>query len=203
MGETCSKTRILSMVVVVLALVLVAVVVAFIYRETRGRRRRTELNENNVKALYPVYFRDQEEQDAFQESFFESFYSNRTVIKPTVDSEQACSFNCTFYPVRQKRMAQNGVQHGCCISNARFHFPTNHTNIKGQVRTFLQFGTKKQYFTVHACTALIGCTGCVCSQEKNFAPAVVLKIGVQKVDDIEDTEIDYFSFPGCCKCINT
>ena len=46
----------------------------------------TELNENTVKDLYPAFFRSQEEQRVFKESFQQSFYFNRTVIQPTVNS---------------------------------------------------------------------------------------------------------------------
>ncbi|KAH3750981.1 hypothetical protein DPMN_185521 [Dreissena polymorpha] len=94
MGETCHKTRILSVVVAALVLVLAAVVAAFIYRETRSINDQmgghadmwTELNENTVKDLYPAFFRSQEEQRVFKESFQQSFYFNRTVIQPTVNS---------------------------------------------------------------------------------------------------------------------
>ncbi|KAH3753948.1 hypothetical protein DPMN_188602 [Dreissena polymorpha] len=203
MGETCSKTIILSVVVAVLVLVLAAVVAAFIYRETSSRSKRTELNENTVQDLYPAFFRSQEEQRVFNASFQQSFYFNRTVIQPTVKSTQSCSFTCVNpAPARRKRQSTIGVQHGCCTSSVAFHAPPNHPNIQGQIRTFLQYESKKQFFTVHSCTALIGCTGCVCSQENNVAPAVVVKFGVQEVDDLQDTEIDYFYFAGCCKCVN-
>ncbi|KAH3753939.1 hypothetical protein DPMN_188592 [Dreissena polymorpha] len=162
MGETCSKTRIMSVVVAVLVFVLAAVVAAFIYRETRnvndkiGRIMRSELNENTVKDLYPGYFRSQEEQRLFEKKILQSFYFNRTAIPPTVKSKETCSFRCfnssSPFPPRRKRQSNNGVKHGCCTSRAGFYVPTNHTNLIGQVRTFLQYGSKKQYFPVESCT---------------------------------------------------
>ncbi|XP_052235348.1 uncharacterized protein LOC127847464 [Dreissena polymorpha] len=113
-----------------------------------------------------------------------------------------------------KKCVQNLLRHGGKLNftkismvitqlrNTWSHSPTNHINLEGQVRTFLQYGTKKRYFTVHAFTALMGCTWCVCSQENNLAPAVVVKIGGQEEDDVDDKDIDYFYFPGCCKCVN-
>ncbi|XP_052236729.1 uncharacterized protein LOC127848348 isoform X2 [Dreissena polymorpha] len=224
MGETCNKTRILSVVVAVLVLVLAAVVAAFIYRETRnlndktGNLMQTELNENTVKDLYPGYFRSQEEQLLFDEEFHESFYFNRTVIQPTEYRIETCSFTCntTWPPVtkwppvtgRKKRgklipQISIGVHHGCCTSIPMVHAPTNRKNLKGDYRTFLQYGSRKQYFTVQSCTAWKDCTGCVCSSENTLVTAVVLKIGVKKVEYLNDTEIDHFNFAGCCKCVNT
>jgi len=49
---------------------------------------------------------------------------------------------------------------------------------------------------------VINCSGCTCFQEQNLYWAVVIKRGVTDPDDMDDTELDYFYFPGCCKCIN-
>ncbi|WAR08569.1 hypothetical protein MAR_018527 [Mya arenaria] len=83
-----------------------------------------------------------------------------------------------------------------------FMAPTKRINVNGLERKLLQFATKKQYFAVHSCTALLNCGGCHCSQENGMYVGVAVKDGVVDPDDLDDIELDFFYFDGCCKCIN-
>ncbi|WAR08567.1 hypothetical protein MAR_018525 [Mya arenaria] len=50
--------------------------------------------------------------------------------------------------------------------------------------------------------ALLNCGGCHCSQENGMYVGVAVKDGVVHPDDLDDIELDFFYFDGCCKCIN-
>ncbi|XP_052790250.1 uncharacterized protein LOC128224451 isoform X2 [Mya arenaria] len=71
--------------------------------------------------------------------------------------------------------------------------------------TFAKKLKKRQLAAVeHGCcrSALRFCRGCQCSQENGMYIGVAVKDGVKKVDDLDDVELDFFYFDGCCKCIN-
>ncbi|XP_052790249.1 uncharacterized protein LOC128224451 isoform X1 [Mya arenaria] len=200
----CSKTRILAILLGVLCLTFAEVIAVFINQELRHRdSKEKEINAENINSFFPGYFRSPEEQRLY-ESRYMSGFTNRTVVEPRISYfDTTCGFSCrsTFAKKLKKRQLA-AVEHGCCRSNVAFIAPNKRSNVNGRERTILQFGTNKQYFAVHSCTALRFCRGCQCSQENGMYIGVAVKDGVKKVDDLDDVELDFFYFDGCCKCIN-
>ncbi|XP_052810663.1 uncharacterized protein LOC128238608 [Mya arenaria] len=198
----CSKTRIMAIVLGVVCVAFAVVIAVFIYRELRHRdSTEKKINAENINSFFPAYFRSPEEQRLYEDSYM-SGLTNRTLVKPSIsDPTKDCNFNCYGAPQRRKRQVAS-VEHGCCKSSVAFMAPTKRINVNGLERKLLQFATKKQYFAVHSCTALLNCGGCHCSQENGMYVGVAVKDGVVDPDDLDDIELDFFYFDGCCKCIN-
>lgn len=205
---TCNAQRIhvgLTALFIVTTIVLVGVL---IWRELRDVEKEveTDINEQTVTKIYPGFFRTLQDQTTLFQQYEKSFYFNRTAVTDKFYKKDTCKFNCesTVGRKRRKRAAISSViNHGCCQSWLSFEFPDTKVSIGGKERTILQYPALKQFFIIHHCSTMDGCTGCFCSQEDVFYSAVVHKIGVEVPEDVDDTEVDWFKLDGCCKCVNT
>lgn len=194
----------LTIFFVITTLVLVAVL---IWRETG--RNTTNIHDKpfplRIKEKYPEKFRTLEEQ-----SIYEKHIQNVSRLHPTnqtIITKSFCNADCQLgQPIRKKRATQsNTMFHSCCVSSTSFDSPNTKTNIGGVAKTLLQFTSMRQYFKIQSCSQAVGCTGCTCNLEVDLNTAIVLKHGInlEDADDVDDTEIDFFYFQGCCKCLNT
>ncbi|KAL4216884.1 hypothetical protein ACF0H5_023345 [Mactra antiquata] len=199
---SCNCQRFLAVLVVVLAVIVVVLAAILGWRLTREDKVETKITVESLNKTYPLYFKNQAQNFFYQQQYLNGF-NNRTIVNATIPSTETCTFSCNLsseYPMRKKRSTQ--VHHGCCVSSVTFTAPTKMKDIFGTLKTFLQLDSVKQYFPEHVCQTTSGCTGCVCAQENSLYSAVVLKSGVTKAEELDDTEIDFFYFTGCCKCIN-
>lgn len=190
---------------IVLSLTSVILVAVLIWRETKEEEK-LKLTSGNLLKSYSSNFRTDKQQNLFAKQYLEGF-NNRTVISEKVPAlNGTCQFSCfQKSPARRrKRVAESGVYHGCCVSSVIFTSPTTKLDAFGLNRTLVQFTGARQYFPSHLCQSVAGCRGCTCSRENALHTAVVYKrtISVDDAEFIEDTEVDFFFFPGCCKCIN-
>ena len=63
--------------------------------------------------------------------------------------------------------------------------------------------TRVLMFSTLCFSVISGCTACTCSQEVNIFVAVVLKDDDDdEPEELDDVELDFFEFDGCCKCLN-
>ncbi|XP_053386407.1 uncharacterized protein LOC123537982 [Mercenaria mercenaria] len=186
----CNSQRVLVALVIVLSVVIAILVGVLIWRETREEEK-AELTSENIMKAYPSYFRTDEEQQIFEQTFLEGIENRFTVLNVTAPLNETCAFNCFGgeFPARRRRQAGGGVLHGCCQSTVKFSFPNQKNNILGDRRILLQLKDAKQFFAEHQCKSVAGCTGCTCQQENEAHTAVVIKSHIGNVNKAKMTSL--------------
>ncbi|KAK3594271.1 hypothetical protein CHS0354_008853 [Potamilus streckersoni] len=197
---------------------IIGIVVVFLWRELVFHRPTEQRHENvlmeqnlteNVLKKFQGYFRTPEEQESFVNNLNRLNTGQPIVVNQTVYDFRYnnCSIDCNGSnpKFRRKRQtyASGSIFHGCCVSNTYFSSPNAKMNVFGVNRTLVQYQGWKQYFQATNCSSVLGCTGCICIQDRSIQTAVVVKAGVTSPDDVDDFEISFFYFDGCCTCRNT
>ncbi|KAL3853953.1 hypothetical protein ACJMK2_013247 [Sinanodonta woodiana] len=197
-------TRLLLGLTIVFFLTTVAAIAVLLWRELIYHRPTEPLKEK-VLAKFSGYFRTPEEQKSYERNLIDLDNEQPIVVNRSIHTiYNSCSINCGQNSRRKRQTyAAGSIYHGCCVSNPYFTSPDTKMNISGVTKTIAHYVNMRQYFPVTNCSSRIGCTGCTCVQDRSVQTAVVFKAGVTTPDDIEDYEINFFYFDGCCTCRNT
>lgn len=201
--------RVLLALTIFFVITTVVLAVVLVWREMGYSKNTTGSHDKpfalRMKEKYPEKFRTLKEQ-----RIYERHIQNAARLHPTnqtIQTQSFCNTDCRMInPIRKKRATQsNAMFHSCCVSSTSFDSPNTKANINGVARTLLHFTSMRQYFKIQSCSQAIGCTGCTCNLEDDLNTAIVLKHGMnlEDADDVDDTELDFFYFQGCCKCLNT